>query len=100
MACLRKLSRTSTTIIVTDGMSYAFGHSSSPPIANSEISCNIEKDGTAFILIATAVSPLIHRVITEFDSFMPLPIKIFSATTEKKVRSRVKLKLKNEVMYF
>jgi hypothetical protein len=43
--------------------------------------------------MALAVSPLLHGVITADDSFVPLPIKIFSATTEKNAASRVKLKL-------
>jgi hypothetical protein len=51
-------------------------------------------------LIALAVSPFIYRRIIGRDSFLPLPIKIFSATTEKKDRSRMKLKLKNRMMYF
>ena len=50
--------------------------------------------------MALAVSPLIHRGLTEFDSFMPLPIKIFSATTEKNHGSRVKQKLEKEVLVF
>jgi hypothetical protein len=81
-------------------MNYAFGHSSGPLIAKAEISRNIAKDGTAFILIATSVSPLIHRVMSGFDSFMPLPLKIFRATTEKNQQCRVKLKLEILVLVF
>ena len=50
--------------------------------------------------MALAVSPLIYGVIIGFDIFMPLPIKFFSATTEKKYRSRVKLKLEKQMMVF
>ena len=81
-------------------MSGAFGHSSCPPIANSEISCNIEKDGTALILIALAVWALIYGVIVGLDIFLPLRVKFFSATTEKNVQCRVKLKLENGVLEY
>ncbi|MGH8389781.1 MAG: hypothetical protein ACRESJ_30585 [Pseudomonas sp.] len=64
-------------------MNGAFGHSSSPPIAESEIFRNIEKDGTAFILIALAVSPFIYRRIIGGDSFVPPLLKKVSATTQK-----------------
>jgi hypothetical protein len=51
-------------------------------------------------LIATPVSPLIHGVIVGLDSYLPLPIKKFSATTEKNQQSRVKLKLENRAIDF
>jgi hypothetical protein len=51
-------------------------------------------------MIATPVSPLIYRVIVGLDSYVPLPIKKFGATTEKIQQSRVKLKLENRVMDF
>jgi hypothetical protein len=49
-------------------------------------------------LIATPVSPLIHKVIVGLDGHVPLPIKKLSATTEKNQRCRVKLKLENRVI--
>jgi hypothetical protein len=49
-------------------------------------------------LIALAVWPFIYRPNIGLDSFVPLPIKIFSATTEKNHQSRVKLKLENRAM--
>jgi hypothetical protein len=33
--------------------------------------------------MALAVSPLLHGAISRIDSFVPLPVNIFSATTEK-----------------
>jgi hypothetical protein len=51
-------------------------------------------------LIATAVSPFIYRVIVGLDSYVPLPIKKFSATTEKIQQSRVKLKLESWAIDF
>jgi hypothetical protein len=54
----------------------------------------MEKDGTAFKLMALAVSPLLHGGLNRRDIFVPLLRIIFSATTEKNDPSRVKLKLK------
>jgi hypothetical protein len=51
-------------------------------------------------LIALAVSPFIYRVIIELDVYVPLPIKIFGATTEKNHECRVKEKLGSWMMYF
>jgi hypothetical protein len=51
-------------------------------------------------LIAAPVWPLIHRVIVGLDGYVPLPIKNFSATTEKIQQSRVKLKLEKRAMDF
>jgi hypothetical protein len=48
--------------------------------------------------MALAVSPFIYRVIIALGTFLPLPTKIFSATTEKNQQSRVKQKLENRVL--
>ncbi|WP_143151621.1 hypothetical protein [Pseudomonas sp. NFACC49-2] len=80
-------------------MSRAFGHSSDPLIAISEIFRNICLDGTALTVMALAVLALSYGELKGLDSFVPLSLKIFRATTEKTDICRVKEKLARELSF-
>lgn len=74
-------------------MSRAISHSSDPLIAIFEIFRNICLDGTALKLIARTLSPFSFGELVGVDSFVPLLVKNFRATTEKSDNCRVKEKL-------
>ncbi|QIH06321.1 hypothetical protein ATY02_06250 [Pseudomonas sp. BIOMIG1BAC] len=74
-------------------------HSSGPLILFSEISLNIEKDGTARNLIALRVSPFSYGELKQWDIFVPLPDKKSGATTEKNHSCRVKEKSWNYMKF-
>jgi len=79
-------------------MSRAFRHSSDPLIAIFEIFRNIFRDGTNLIVMALTVSSFINGELEGVDVYVPLPIKIFCATTQKTDECRVKEKLANGVV--
>lgn len=79
-------------------MSRAISHSSDPLIAIFEIFRNICLDGTALIVIALAILAFSFGELGRVDSFVPLPMKNFRATTEKSDICRVKEKLAQGVL--
>lgn len=77
-------------------MSRAISHSSDPLIAIFVIFRNIIEDGTALNMMALAVSSFVNGELGGVDSFVPLRIKNFGATTQKTDECRVKEKLAGE----
>lgn len=78
-------------------MSRAISHSSDPLIVIFEIFRNTCLDGTALKLIARALLPFSFGELAGVDSFVPLLMKNFRATTEKSDICRVKEKLEQGV---